>query len=99
MGQTDKKNVTTFQFKKSHIKNPPFKKIRETVEIWTFQQIIEVKYEDCNFPHSGVNPPNFFLRKKMLLSLSVSSMRKYCLYFEMAKLKSKNYKNEDIKVW
>jgi hypothetical protein len=31
--------------------------------------------------------------------LSVSSMEKYCLYFEMAKLKSENRKNEEIKVW
>ncbi len=49
--------------------------------------------------------PNFFLRKTkiffcfLLLSLSVCNMRKYCLYFEMAKLKSKNRKNEEIKVW
>jgi hypothetical protein len=34
-----------------------------------------------------------------LLSLSVCSMRKYCLYFEMAELKSKNQKNKEIKVW
>jgi hypothetical protein len=43
--------------------------------------------------------PNFFLRKMkifcfMLLSLSVCSMKKYCLYFEMAKLKSKNRKKQ-----
>jgi hypothetical protein len=49
--------------------------------------------------------PNFFLRKTKifsvfsLLSWSVCRMRKYCLYFEMAKLKSKNQKNEEIKVW
>jgi hypothetical protein len=31
--------------------------------------------------------------------LSVCSIRQYCLYFKMAKLKSKNQKNEEIKVW
>ncbi len=47
--------------------------------------------------------PNFFLRKTKiffhfsLLSLSVCSMRKYCLYFEIVKLKSKNQKNEEIR--
>ncbi len=46
--------------------------------------------------------PNTFLHKTkiffcfLLLSLSVCSMRKYCLYFEMAKLKSKNWKIEEF---
>jgi hypothetical protein len=49
---------------------------------------------------SGVNPTKLFSSQKkdffrfLLLSLSVCSMRKYCVYFEMAKLKSKNKKNE-----
>jgi hypothetical protein len=45
----------------------------------------------------------FFVKRKFflffLLSLSVCSIRKYCMYFKMAKLKSKNWKNEEIKVW
>ncbi len=40
----------------------------------------------------------FFLHFS-LLSLSVCSIRKYCLYFQMAKLNSENWKNEEIKVW
>ncbi len=44
----------------------------------------------------------FFIVKRrffpfLLLSLSVCSMRKYCLYFEMAKLKIG--KNKEINVW
>jgi hypothetical protein len=37
--------------------------------------------------------PNFFLFS-LLLSLSVCSTHKYCLYFEMAKLKSENRKKQ-----
>jgi hypothetical protein len=40
----------------------------------------------------------FFIKQRffcfLLLSLSVCSMSKYCPYFEMAKLKSKNWKNQ-----
>jgi hypothetical protein len=45
--------------------------------------------------------PNYFLCKTkifLLLSLSVCRMRKYCLYFKIAKFNSKNWKNEEIKV-
>jgi hypothetical protein len=35
----------------------------------------------------------------LLLSLRVCSIRKYYLYFKMAKLKSKNRKSKEIKVW
>jgi hypothetical protein len=46
----------------------------------------------------------FFVKRRFffhfsLLSWSVCSIWKYCLYFKMAKLKSKNWKNEEIKVW
>jgi hypothetical protein len=49
--------------------------------------------------------PNFFLRKMNIFSVFVvklkcfCSMRKYCLFFEMAMLNSKNQKNKEIKVW
>jgi hypothetical protein len=46
----------------------------------------------------GVNPTKLFFHF-LLLSLSVFSMRKYHLYFEITKLKSENWKNEEIKVW
>ncbi len=51
----------------------------------------------------SILPSFFFIKRRffrfMLLSLSVSSIRNYCMCVKLAKLNSKNWKNKEIEVW
>ncbi len=66
--------------------------------------VISSKYNKIFRTRSQSYQTFFFIKWRffpffLLLSLIVCSMSKYCQCFEMAKLKSKKRKNDEIKVW
>ncbi len=76
--------------------------IRSVEQHPELNQVIDLIFDWLQLTLSQSYQTFFFIKRRfflLLLSLSVCSMRKYCLYFEMAKLNNENLKNEEIKVW